>query len=40
MFKNDQKLELDLCYTNFDKQVLRATRLESSLRSRKYKKYL
>ena len=37
MFKNDQKLELDLCYTNFDKQVLRATRLESSLRSRKYK---
>lgn len=40
MFKNNQKLELDLCYANFDKQVLRATRLESSLRGRKYKKFL
>lgn len=40
IFKNSQKLDLNVCYTNFDKQVLRAARLESSLRSRKHKKYL
>lgn len=40
IFKNGQKLNLNVCYTNFDKQVLRATRLESSLRGRKHKKYL
>ena len=40
IFKNGQKLNLNVCYANFDKQVLRATRLESSLRGRKHKKYL
>ena len=40
IFKNAQKLNLNICYANFDKQVLRATRLESSLRGRKHKKYL
>lgn len=40
IFKNGQKLNLNICYANFDKQVLRATRLESSLRGRKHKKYL
>ncbi len=40
IFKNHQKLEINLCYYVFDKQVLRATRLESSLRGRNNKKYL
>lgn len=40
IFKNNQKIELDICFANFDKQVLRAIRLESSLRGRKSKKYL
>ena len=40
IFKNGQKLNLNIGYANFDKQVLRATRLESSLRGRKHKKYL
>lgn len=38
--KNGQTIDLNIGYTNFDKQVLRATRLETSLRSRKYKKHL
>ena len=40
IFKNGQKLDLNVSYANFDKQVLRASRLESSLRGRKHKKYL
>ena len=40
IFKNGQKLNLNISYANFDKQVLRATRLESSLRGRKRKKHL
>ncbi len=40
IFKNNQKMDLNLCYANFDKQVLRATRLESSIRGRKHIKNL
>ena len=39
-FKNNQTLNLNLCYANFDKQVLRATRLESAIRGRKHIKNL
>ncbi len=40
IFRNSQKLDLNISYANFDKQVLRAIRLESSLRARKRKKHL
>ncbi len=40
LFKNNQKIELNICYANFDKQVLRATRLESAIRGRKHIKNL
>ncbi len=40
IFKNQQKIDLKICYTNFDKQVLRAMRLESALRGRKHTKNL
>ena len=40
IFKNHQQIDLNLCYANFDKQVLRATRLESALRGRKHTKSL
>lgn len=40
IFKNNQKMELNICYANFDKQVLRATRLESAIRGAKYKNHL
>lgn len=39
-FKNDQKLQLGISYYIFDRQILRATRLESVIRSSKSKKYL
>lgn len=39
-FKNTKKLVLNISYTKFDKQVLRATRLESALRGRNNKKHL
>jgi len=39
-FKNKKKLNLKVSYSIFDKQVLRATRLESSLRGRNNQKYL
>ena len=39
-FKNNQKLEININYQKFDKQVLRATRLESALRGRNHKKCL
>lgn len=34
-FKNNKKLLLDISYASFDNQVLRASRLETVLRSRK-----
>lgn len=40
IFKNEQKLDLNVSYSIFDKQVFRATRLESAIRGRKHKKYL
>ena len=40
LFKNHQKLDLNVCYANFDKQVLRAMRLESAIRGRKHIKNL
>ena len=40
IFKNEQKLDLNISYSMFDKQIFRATRLESVIRSQKYKKYL
>ena len=40
LFKNNQKIELNICYANFDKQVLRATRLESAISGRKHIKNL
>ncbi len=36
--KNGKNINLNLGYSNFDKQVLRAIRLETSLRSRKHQK--
>ncbi len=39
-FKNNQKITLNITYSIFDHQVLRATRLESALRGRNNKKYL
>ena len=39
-FKNKRKINLKVSYSIFDKQVLRATRLESSLRGRNNQKYL
>ena len=39
-FINNQKIDIPLSYTVFDKQVLRATRLESILRGRNVQKYL
>lgn len=35
IFKNNQKIDLNLCYANFDKQFFRAMRLESVLRGKK-----
>lgn len=40
IFKNDQKINLNLCYANFDKQFFRAMRLESALRGQKHTKNL
>ena len=40
VFKNNQKIDLNVCFANFDKQVLRATRLESAIRGRKHTKNL
>lgn len=40
LFKNNQKIELNIGYANFDRQVLRATRLESAIRGRKHIKNL
>lgn len=39
-FKNYKKIILNISFSKFDKQVLRATRLESVLRGRNNKKYL
>lgn len=39
-FKNNKKIILNTSYNIFDKQVLRATRLESALKGRIYQKYL
>lgn len=39
-FRNNQKVFLNVSYNVFDKQVLRATRLESALRGRNNKKFL
>ena len=39
-FRNHQKLILNISYGVFDRQVLRATRLESALRGRNNKKHL
>lgn len=39
-FINNHKLVIDISYNIFDKQVLRATRLESALKGRNYQKYL
>ena len=39
-FKNNKKIVLNISFSKFDKQVLRATRLESVLRGRNNKKYL
>lgn len=39
-FKNHKKITLNISYSKFDKQVLRATRLESALRGRNNQKYL
>ncbi len=40
IFKNNQKLDLNITYAKFDRQLLRATRLESAIRGRNSKKYL
>lgn len=40
IFKNDQEIDVNLCYANFDKQFLRAMRLESALRGQKHTKNL
>ena len=39
-FKDNHQLILDINFHQFDKQVLRATRLESALRGRNYQKHL
>lgn len=39
-FKNGRKLIINCTYTIFDKQVMRATRLESIIRGRNNKKHL
>ncbi|MBE6154762.1 MAG: hypothetical protein E7163_04245 [Firmicutes bacterium] len=39
-FKNKKKINLKVSFTIFDKQVLKATRLESTLRGRNNQKYL
>ena len=39
-FTNNRKIIVDISYSIFDKQVLRATRLESALKGRNYQKYL
>lgn len=39
-FKNHKKIVLNVSFSKFDKQVLRATRLESALRGRNNQKYL
>lgn len=39
-FINHKKITINISFSKFDKQVLRATRLESSLRGRNSKKYL
>ena len=39
-FINNRKLVIDISYYIFDKQVLRATRLESAIKGRIYQKYL
>jgi len=39
-FINHQKMTINISYEVFDKQVLRATRLEIALRAQKEKKYL
>ena len=39
-FKNYTKIDVPISYSIFDRQVLRATRLESILRGRKNQKYL
>lgn len=39
-FKNGEKISLNITYSKFDKQVMRATRLESILRGRNSKKHL
>ena len=40
IFKNHQKIDINICFANFDKQVLRAIRLESAIRGRKHTKNL
>ena len=39
-FKNNNKMKLPISYSIFDRQVLKATRLESILRGRNNQKYL
>ncbi len=39
-FKNNTKINVNVSYSVFDKQVLKATRLESILRGRNNQKYL
>ncbi len=39
-FKNNNKIDVNVSYNVFDKQVLKATRLESILRGRNNQKYL
>lgn len=39
-FRNNRKIVVEVSYNIFDKQVLRATRLESALKGRNYQKYL
>ncbi len=39
-FRNNKKVYVDVSFNIFDNQVLRATRLESSIRGRNNKKYL
>ena len=39
-FINNKKIVINISYSIFDKQVLRATRLESALKGRIYQKYL
>lgn len=40
LFKSYQKVHINQSYSIFDKQVMRATRLESALRGRNSKKFL